>query len=81
MEPVLRASTPDGRWVITVTCTVTCDNEPLDWSGVVTLDGDHVVEALKTDDSDKLVRWVKRQMQEMMRRTTGGADGTKDAGT
>jgi hypothetical protein len=70
MEPVFRASTPDGRWVITVTCTLSEEGEPLDWSGVVTLDGNHVVEAMKTEDSDKLVRWTHRQMREAMRRTT-----------
>lgn len=69
-ESVFRGTSPDGRWRVAVDCTLTCDGEPIDWTAVVTLDGKHVVEELKTQDSEKMMRWAHRQMVEVMRRTT-----------
>lgn len=70
MESVFRGTSPDGRWLVTVDCTLSEDGEPTDWVAVVTLDGTHVVDALRTQDSNKMLRWTQRQMQEVMRRTT-----------
>ena len=67
-EPVFRGVTPDGRWVVQVTKD-DLTTEDGTYTSTVTLDGKDVIEMLKTDDTDKLIRWTHRQMAEAMRRS------------
>jgi len=70
-EPLFRALTPDGR----VSVEVRVPNEsPEDGVGVlftclVTVDSKTVMEELVTDDQQRMLSWVKRQMTEAMRRS------------
>lgn len=72
-EPVLKASTPDGRWVVEVVKD-TAEEEGGPYTGTLTLDGKLVVEAVKTDDTRRLLNWARRQMTEAMKRS-GPAKG------
>jgi hypothetical protein len=64
-ELPFRLLTPDGRWAVEV-------SQPNGKFLVqVILDGTTVTESLETEDSDKVLQWAKRQMREVMRRTTG----------
>lgn len=64
-DPFFGATTPDGRWTI----RVTEDAEPGWYFASVVLDGLNVVDSLTTEDTNKLVHWVHRQMKEAMRRS------------
>jgi hypothetical protein len=67
-EPVLKASTPDGRWVVEVVKD-TAEELGGTYTGTLTLDGSTVVEAVKTEDTSRLLRWARRQMTEAMKRS------------
>ena len=65
-DPFFKATTPDGRWAVTVEVTV---DLPGEWfTGMVTLDGKIVTDTLTTDDSARLIRWARKQMADAMRR-------------
>lgn len=64
MTETFRAVTPDGRWMVEV-----AEQADSSFKGTVVLDGDNLIEAYVTPDSDKMVRWAYRQMKEAMRRS------------
>ena len=65
-QPFFKARSPDNRWSI----TVEVEREPdADWfSCFVTLDEETVIESLVTDSQEKMLKWVRRQMESAMRR-------------
>lgn len=67
MEPFFGAKTPDGRWSVRV---AEAPEHGEGWYfASVTLDDANIVESLTTDDTNKLLSWVRRQMTEALRRT------------
>ena len=62
-EEPFRLVTPDGRWAIEVS-----EDEEGQLCAIVVLDGKVTTESLFTDDDQKFINWVKRQMEEAMRR-------------
>lgn len=68
--PFFGAVTPDGRWTIRVAPEPTPEGATGDWyCATVLLDGTTVTESLTTDDTEKLIRWTRKQMEEAMRRS------------
>lgn len=65
-----RLVTPDGRWVIQLT-----EEEEGQFHLTLTLDGNHVVESLTTDDSDKVIARARRYMDDALKRTTPSVGG------
>lgn len=71
MEPFLKATTPDGRICISVLVPEGAEeagSEPVLFKCAVTLDGKNRIEELETEDQEKMISWVRRQMKEAMRR-------------
>ena len=70
MEPLFKATTPDGRFSVTVLVPEGAEEaEAILFKCSVTLDEKDVIEELETNDQDKMLSWMKRQMTEAMRRT------------
>lgn len=68
-----RLVTPDGRWVIQLT------EEGGQFSLLLILDGQNVVESLTTDDSDKVIARAQRYMRDALKRTTPSmGDGSNE---
>lgn len=61
-EPLLKATTPDGR-----TCVQVLENDG-HFKCTVTVDSKTVIEELNTQDQDRMLLWAKRQMTQAMRR-------------
>jgi hypothetical protein len=67
-EPVFGATTPDGRWTVRVHQAAPPEGKTGEWYyATVTLDGMVLTESLTTDDTEKLIRWTRKQMEEAMR--------------
>lgn len=67
--PFFRAVSPDNRWMVTVEVEPPSDDVPGEWfSCYLTLDGETVLESLVTDNQEKMLKWVRRQMEAAMRR-------------
>lgn len=69
-EDVFRGVTPDGRFVVEV---VWIDGPGLEPGFIckVILDGKFTLEELKTENGDQVITWARRQMTDVMRRSTG----------
>lgn len=66
MEEILSAKSPDGRWTV----KVMANEEATYFEASVLLDDKTVVEKLETSSQTQLLSWSKRQMAEVMRRST-----------
>lgn len=69
MESLFKALTPDGRIAVEVKVpTEAADAEAILFKCQVTIDGKNVIEELETNDENKMLSWMQRQMVEAMRR-------------
>ena len=67
MSTFFGATTPDGRWAVRV---AELPDKGEGWyCASVVLDETNVIDTLETEDTNKLIHWVRRQMVEAMRRS------------
>lgn len=65
-QPFFKARSPDNRWSVTVEVE---QEDGRDWfSCFLTLDDETVLESIVTDSQEKMLKWVRRQMESAMRR-------------